>query len=83
MKKDNVLVYMTNGNIKRYYVACPAVGTLNQGNQLILADHCGYQVAVDDYEEWYEDVDIFWATEVIAIYCNNKCEWHNPNYITK
>lgn len=79
--KANVFVYLTNGNVVRFNVECPEVGMCNQINQVGIFDHKAYRIAIDDYDEWYEDIAIYSTTEVVCIYVNNKCIWHNPKYI--
>ena len=79
--KANVFVYLTNGNVVRMCVQHPAVGSCENGNKVGIFDHLSYRCAVDDYDDWYEDVAIYLITEVACIYVNNKCAWYNPKYI--
>lgn len=79
--KANVFVYRTNGNVEKFFVNYPEVGICNQSNEVGIFNHCSHRIAVDDYDEWYEDIAIYWVTEVAAIYANGKCVWHNPAYI--
>lgn len=79
--KANVCVYRTNGEVEKMFVANPAVATCNHGHEVGIFDHCGYRCAIDDYDEWYEDVAIYYTTDIMAIYANDKCEWYNQAYI--
>lgn len=78
--KANVLAYLTNGNVVRMHVQHPEVGPCENGTHVGIFDHCSY-VNGDDYDDWYEEVVLYWTTEVAAIFVNGKCEWHNPAYI--
>ena len=79
--KANVLAYLTNGNVVRMHVQHPEVGPCENGTHVGIFNHCSYRIAVDDYDEWYEEVVLYWTTEVACIYADNKCVWHNPKYI--
>lgn len=79
--KANVLAYLTNGNVVRMYVQHPEVGPCENNTHVGIFNHCSYRIAVDDYDEWYEEVVLYWTTEVACIYADNKCVWHNPAYI--
>lgn len=74
--KANVFVYRTNCDVVRMHVAHPEVGPCENGNRVGIFDHCH-----NEYDDWYEDVVLYWVSEVAAIYVNGKCEWHNPAYI--
>lgn len=80
MAKENVYIYFTNGNVEKMFVRCPEVGMCNASNQVGVFDHQGYCYG-DDCDEWYEDIAIYWITEIAAIYVDNKCCWHNEMYI--
>ena len=79
--KANVLVYLTNGNVVRMHVQHPEVGPCENGTHVGIFNHCSYRIAVDDYDEWYDEVVLYWTTEVACIYADNKCVWYNPAYI--
>lgn len=79
--KANVLAYLTNGNVVRMHVQHPEVGPCENGTHVGIFDHCCYRCAVDDWDDWYEDVAIYPTTEVACVYANGKCAWHNPAYI--
>lgn len=79
--KANVFVYLTNGNVVRMYVQHPEAGPCNNGVQIGIFAHYCYRCAVDDWDDWYEDIAIYPITEVACIYANGKCVWHNPAYI--
>lgn len=79
--KTNVLAYLTNGNVVRLCVQFPEVGLCNNGTQIGIFAHYCYRCAVDDWDDWYEDVAIYPTTEVACIYANGKCVWYNPMYI--
>lgn len=78
--KANVLAYLTNGNMVRMHVQHPEVGPCENGTHVGIFDHCSY-VNGDDYDDWYEEVVLYWTIEVACIYADNKCVWHNPAYI--
>ena len=79
--KANIFVYRTNGSVEKFFVNYPEVGMYNQSNEVGIFNHCSYRIAVDDYDERYEEVVLYWTTEVACIYADNKCVWHNPAYI--
>ena len=78
--KTNVLAYLSNGNVVRMYVQHPEVGPCENGTHVGIFDHCSY-VNGDDYDDWYEEVVLYWTTEVACIYADGKCVWYNPMYI--
>lgn len=79
--KANVLAYLTNGNVVRMHVQHPEVGSCENGTHVGIFDHLCWQYAPDEYDDWYEEVVLYWTTEVACIYVDNKCAWHNPAYI--
>ena len=79
--KANVLAYLTNGNVVRMHVQHPDVGPCENGTHVGIFDHCCYRCAVDDWDDWYEDVAIYPTTKVACVYADGKCVWHNPAYI--
>ena len=78
--KTNVLAYLTNGNVVRLCVQFPEVGLCNNGNRVGIFAHY-YYGGGDDYDEWYEDIAIYYIYEVACIYVDGKCVWYNPMYI--
>ena len=79
--KANVFVYLTNGNVVRLYVQHPEVGYCNNGIHVGIFNHCCLRCAIDDYDEWYEDIAIYSPIEIACVYANDKCVWYNSAYI--
>lgn len=79
--RKNVFIYHTNGNVEKLFVECPEVGTSTNLDNVLIGNHYAVRISIDDWEEDYELVAMYRRDDVVAIYADGKCVWHNDLYI--